>query len=275
MRIVYQLSMLLAGLGPEIARNPNAFFFGCLILLPAALWCIAIVGWLVMGDIEFPTGLGLIFVLGLMVAIAMRPPAGASWLSPVIYFGMILLGIMLPIFRKAITSRQNHLIECDRVDKKMLAFRNHPDSLLARFELGKELYERGYVGYAEMLVQPILADQKRGFMEDEKRKVRMWAGYADQKKPVPCLKCGYRGDLQNMICPRCQANYVTDHVRGSFTSLQTVQKVLVAWMIGGILLGVIPALVNISPIAGIVGIPILLVLAGYTGYRTYIAPKSA
>jgi hypothetical protein len=46
-------------------------------------------------------------------------------------------------------------------------------------------------------------------------------------------------------------------------------------MIGGILLGVIPALVNISPIAGIVGIPILLVLAGYTGYRTYIAPKSA
>ncbi len=261
---------LLAGLGPEIAANPITFVFGCLMVIPLIIWILILVRGMIDGDID-----GIIGVLGIGVALvlayaAMKPPA--PWISPLIFFGMILLAILLPFIQKSITQRELRNFELEQLEKHMSALVERSDRTMSRLEVARALMKFGLVGHAIGLAEPVLQLPGRQ-LSREQREVQQWATYAtpQNSRPISC-SCGEPGDVHRVICTRCRAPYVMRHLRGSVMGGELGKKLIVGWILGIGLLFAIPSIaVSLPPLASLVLIPIVLVLGGYTAYRAFFA----
>jgi len=263
--------LLLAGLGPVISSNPISFLFGCLMVFPLIIWVVMLMRGMVGGEVDGITGaVGIGLALILLFA-AMKPPA--PWISPLIFFGMILLAILLPFIQKSLTQRELRNLELDQLEKHMSALIERPDRTMSRLEVARALMKFGLIGHAIGLAEPIRQLSGRQFSQ-EQREVRQWEQYAtpQNSRPISCSSCGTPGDVNRVVCTRCRAPYVMRHLRGTIVGGAMGRKLIVGWILGVGLLFAIPSIaVSLPPVASLILIPIVLVLGGYTAYRAFFA----
>lgn len=259
------------GLGPVIAANPMTFIFGCIIFVALAVWGVAIVHWMIGGEIEAWLGILAIGIGLALCYLAQAPPA--PWVSPVIFFSMICMPVILPFIRKSLDERELRSMEIDRMEKFISAILHQPGSTISRMEVARTLARFGYVAHA-LGVSEIISSAPLRQMDNEKREIKRWEFMLNPQNShiIPCLKCGSPGHASALICPRCQANYLVIYLRGRIVGPALAKKLLVGWLLGvGLLLAIPWAAMALPPAGSLLIIPMMLALGGYTAYKTFFA----
>lgn len=255
----------------QIASNPTSFLFGCIIWLALAVWGVAIVHWMIGGEIEAWLGVLALMIGILMCYVAQKPPA--PWVSPVIFISMMVLPVLLPLIRRSLDERELKNMELERMEKFITAILRQPDSSISRMEVGRTLVRYGYVAHAVGICEMIKSAPLRQ-MDAEKREVKQWefALNPQTSHVIPCLRCGSPGHPSALLCPRCQSNYLVIYLRGRVLGPALAKKLLVGWLLGVGLLLAIPWISMVLPPAGsLLVIPMMLALGGYTAYKTFFA----
>lgn len=255
----------------QIARSPNAFCFGAVMFIPLGIWFIMLVHGMISGDLEPWVGLlGVFAALGLLF-LAVKPPNDI--IPPIIFFGMILLAILLPFLRKSMNERELRMMDLEQLEKHMTAIIERPDRTISRMEVARRLADMGYVAHALALTEHIKTAPIRQ-MEDEKREIRKWEFMLrpENSKVIPCLYCGNPGHPAALLCPHCHQPYITRYLRGSIMMPGLAKKLIFGWVLGiGLLLAIPSVAMALPPAGSLLIVPMMLGLGGYTAYRVFFA----
>jgi hypothetical protein len=255
----------------QIARNPNAICFGLIMFIPLGIWFLSLMSWMISGDIEVITGIIGIFVAVMLAYLAVKPPA--DYFPPIIFFGMILLAVLLPVIRKSMSERELRMMEIEQLERHMTRLIERPDMTISRMEVARRLASLGFVAHALALTEQIKAAPMRQ-MEEEKREIRKWEFSLSPatSKIIPCLRCGKPGHPAALLCPHCQSPYISRYLKGHVVMPALAKKLIIGWTLGvGLLLAIPAASAMLPPAGSLLIIPMMLALGGYTAYRTFFA----
>lgn len=267
---------LVAGFGQsmmleQMRQNPMSAMFGCVMMIPVAIWVISILHWMISGDLDVLAGILGIGLSIFLLILGIRPPV--DWLSPLIFCGMIVLAIVLPFIRKSMNDRALRLIEIETLERHLSAVVERPDRMMSRIEAAARLVQFGLVGHAVGIASPVLQLPIRN-MDQEKKLVQRWISMRNTQngRIVPCLKCGANGNEEAILCPQCGAPYLAIYLRGGVHAGTLARKLILGWTLGVGMLLAIPAVAVTAPPAGaLILIPMMIGIGGYSAYRTFFA----
>ncbi|MCC7101870.1 MAG: hypothetical protein IT206_02185 [Fimbriimonadaceae bacterium] len=260
------------GLGPVIAANPLTFISGCLMFVALAVWGVAIVHWMIGGEVEAWLGVLALGIGVVLCYVAQAPPE--PWVSPVIVACLVITPALIPFIRRSLDERELKQMELDRMEKLISAILRQPDSTISRMEVARILVQFGYLANAIGIAELIKSAPLRQ-MDAEKREIKRWEFMLNDQNSsvIPCLRCGNAGHASALVCPHCQANYLVLYLRGRIVGPALARKLLVGWLLGvGLLLAIPLAATTLPPAGSLLIIPMMLALGGYTAYRTFFAP---
>jgi len=243
----------------RMAANPWQFWFGILVWIPIGAWVIAMVQWMVIGDIDPMFGCGSIFVAFVLGALTVHPPDPR--LSPVFFSGVVITVITFPAIQRSLQRREMARIDIEKIEDLYENLRFRPDNYSAVFRLSEILWHRGFHGHAVGLATSVLPKMDPELFREEHQAVDRWRhqlGANFFPKPVRCLQCGLMNQPGSHLCERCQAPYLLLSARTAWLGPSIGRRILGAWIVAIVILVGIPATSQMQlPIPVI----ILLVLA--------------
>lgn len=250
---------------------------GCLAWVPITIWTIALVGWMVTGDVDPLFGIVAI-AIGLALGVAaMVPPVPG--MEGIFVMASITMVVAFPIVRASLTRRELAGVDIETMERCYEAIEMKPNNLGARFRLARVCWDRGLFGHAIAQAEPLLSGMPIQHFRDEHRTVQRWKASplgADAFNPVPCLECGQANVPGQLHCQRCGNRFLLDAAGGKFVGRATGRKLIAGWAcLMAILVGVPTASQALSPLAAllvilaiIVGVVTVMVLAFRPERRT-------
>jgi len=255
----------------ETTRNPMAFF-GCFMIFPLSWWVLVLVRWMISGEIDVIIGsMGcMVAVIAVFIASSTQIP----WIPPLVFVSMVGMGIMFPTIRRKITNMELRAIDVDRLLGYLNSVSQRPDLIPARMEAARLLWDLGFHQQCVEIARPVTAITNDAFVADQ-REFAIWQAKlaVHPSRELHCLNCGAKTDPGNVHCPRCFEVYLVRYLKGGVDATQA-GKLIAGWALVAGLFVLIPSIAAAAPFeVSIVAIPILLLLGGYTGYRTFLAKE--
>lgn len=266
------IDLLLAGL----RDSPISAAFGCLSIIPLAVWAVAVVNWMVMGEMDFLFGAVAIMCAALLGLVVMSPSDPVY--SPIAFAGIILLMIVFPIVKRHLDRRELVAIDVEQIEAAYQMLSEKPDNASAMFKLAERLYHRGLVSHAVGVGERALAGMPQSLFPEENRAVNKWKHTVKPSaNTLPCLECGRQNGVSTVFCEGCGAAYLALYARGRWLGSALAMRLVAAWVAAMVALVGLPyTLKSIDDTVMVVALCALQVaLAGLLVWRAFIYKGAA
>lgn len=263
---------LLAGL----KDNPISAGFGCLSIIPLAVWAVSVIHWMIMDEMDFLFGTVAILCAVLLGLVVMSPPD--PMYSPIAFVGIILLMIVFPIVKRQLDRRELVAIDVEQIEAAYQMLAEKPDNASAMFKLAERLYHRGLVAHAIGVGERALSNMPQSLFPEENRAVNKWKHTVKPTtQTLPCLECGRQNVGANVYCEGCGAAYLALYARGRWLGSALALRLVAAWVAAMVTLVGLPfTLKSIDDTVMVVALCVLqLVLAGMLVWRAFIYKEAA
>lgn len=260
------IELLLAGL----KDNPLSAGFGCLSIVPLAVWAIAVMHWMIMGEMDFLFGAVAILCAVLLGFVVMSPSDPIY--SPIAFAGIILLMIVFPIVKRQLDRRELVAIDVEQIEAAYQMLAEKPDNASAMFKLAERLYHRGLVAHAVGIGERALSNMPQSLFPEENRAVNKWKhAVKPTTQTLPCLDCGHQNGVASLYCEGCGAAYLATYARGRWLGSAMAMRLIAAWVAAIVALVGLPfTLKSIDQIVMVVALCVLqLALAGLLVWRAF------
>lgn len=258
--------------------SPLSLMIGCAAILPLSVWILSLVNWMIMGEIDFLSGI-LGCLMGLVLGmLAIAPPDPR--LSP-LFFGAILAVVVLyPVIRCLLNKREMVAIDTDAMENCYEILAVKPDNVGAKWRIAKIIFSRGLTGQALAIGEESIAVMPEAIFQDEHRTIKKWRKDVPPNQVVglPCLECGTMNGPSEVVCRRCGCRHLIAHVQGRWMGPKMVRRLVGAWVAATLALVGIPTLaVSAAPSVAAGLIPVLFIGAAFAAWLAFRkeVPKSA
>ncbi|HRJ27169.1 MAG TPA: hypothetical protein PLO61_06635 [Fimbriimonadaceae bacterium] len=251
---------------------PEIFWSTILTWILVVVWIVALVGWMVMGEVDVLSGLGgscLAVALGFF---SMNPPQ--IWVSGAIAMAMTVITLSVPAASRALNQFQLDQIEIEQAEKAYHSMLKAPQSVGMGLKLSQFLYQRGLVHHAAELLRSLLQGANPKVFADEFRQLRLYEGTAENSKApleLRCLKCQHANPTSAMKCQNCGAAYLGPYIRRGWGMRWDLRKAIAVVLLL-IMLGVtIPlSATSLPPGVGLGAVLVQIGLGGFIAFRAWI-----
>lgn len=248
----------------RITSNPVAFASGCLIWIPIAIWIVALVNWMIMGEIDFGSGLFGILVAFVLGFLGLNPPDPN--LAPLFFIAAIATVALAPVTRSALSRSELSALEVEAIGRAYELLATKPDNFGAKFRLARSLYNKGIRAHAIAIANEALKNVPERLFPEEHRLLQQWkareSGHRDTLERIRCFECGVPNFPGVIFCSRCGAPYLLDFAQGKWVKSTTVRRVLAAWVFAILCLVGIPTAALTLPLFLAIPIIVGLVIIG-------------
>ncbi len=225
----------------RISEHPFVFFGGCLVWIPVSIWVIALVQWMIQGDIEVLFGLPGVVAGMALGALTLDPPNPA--LSPVFFATVVLTVFLFPVLRSTLSARELAQIDLDALERAYEALGQKPDNVGARLRIARIVASRGLPGHAAAIGDAALRGLTGAYYDGEARQIGLWraqGAYPGASRSIVCVECGASNPPGDLYCRYCRAPFLLHWAQGRWAVGGVAGKLVAGW---------------IAAVAGIAGIP--------------------
>ena len=266
---------LLAGIG----GSPMTATLGCLAIGPTIIWTIALVHWMVMGEIDVVYGFpGIVLGIGLCYVTFDPPHPVYSMFS---FGGIVGMLIVFPIARRQMDKREMILIDIEQIERSYETLSKRPGNAVTRFKLAETVYVRGMVGQAIEIAEEAISELPKSLFPEENRMLEKWKRQARDPnlfRPVPCLECGFFNKPSSIYCQQCGCNYLAIYARGRWLGPALTRKLIASWIIAMIALVGLPvtlAIEDLPVLATVFAVVLQIALVGLLVWRAFLHKEDA
>jgi hypothetical protein len=257
----------------SIRDSPMTAAFGCAAIIPIAVWSVAVVGWMIMGEMDFLFGLVALicaFLLGMVVMMPSEPI-----FAPIAFCGILLLMIVFPVVRRQLDRRALVAIEVEQIEGAYQMLSERPDNASAMFNLAERLYYRGLVSHAIGIGELALAKMPQSLFPEENRAIQKWRHAAKSHgvaRDLPCLQCGHRNGPAVLHCESCGSDYLALYARGKWLGSTLAMRLVAAWVAAMVALVGLPLTVSaIKELPMVIALSLIQVaIAGLLLWRAFV-----
>jgi hypothetical protein len=215
----------------RVLEHPASFMAGWAAWIPLAIWIVALVHWIVSGEIEVVFGLAGI-VAGLLLGfVAIIPPTPAfSFIALALITGTV---VGYPTARGIFAKRQLKAIDLESLERAYHSVSLRPDNIAAKFKIARLVFEMGYPGHALRIAEGCLGAAPQAFFQEEHRLVAHWRKMPLRPQafdPLNCIECGQANVAGNIKCAACGAPYLLHRAQGKVLPGDLGKRLLIAWM---------------------------------------------
>ena len=262
---------LIAGL----RDSPLTAAIGCASIAPTIVWTIAMVHWMVMGEIEPVYGFPSILV-GIGLCYIALDPADPIY-SMFALSGIVGMLIVFPIARRQLVRREMIQIDIEQIEKAYEMLAQKPGNEVTRFKLAESVYARGMIGQAIEIGSEAISGMPMDLFPNENKTIEKWKRQARDPnlfRPVPCLECGFYNKPANIYCERCRSDYLAIYARGRWLGSELVQKLVASWIVAMVSLVGLPVTLSLDDVPVTVILVLLQVaLVVFLVWRTFLSKK--
>jgi len=203
---------------------------GCLIWIPVIIGVVAMVGWVIQGEVDAIFGVTAILVLLTIGGMAMVTTN--QKIAPYLLAGACSAVILFPIARSQSDKRALIKLDLEKLEKAYEDLKINPRNIGARFRVAKILHSRGLVDQAIVLAEESLKGAPRGVFEEEMQTLKGWKRHPIAQ-PVPgvtCLACGQKNKAGTAFCKGCGGPVLLYYAKGLWINPHSLRKVLLIWL---------------------------------------------
>lgn len=209
-----------------------------LALLPLVVY---IVHEIIDGTISFPVGLTVLtFSIAVLVGGILIKDERITF----VVLASFVTALPAFHFARMLFERQEHrLQDVDDLGRVYLAAVQRPDDIGTLFRVAGLLYKWRLSGPAIAIASfaaskiseradSTSSPSPRDFFRSELSQLEDWRRQSPHAiEPVECLRCKHKNPPHILLCERCNAPFLLDHVRVKGAKANLVPKILFAWML--------------------------------------------
>ncbi len=252
----------------NILQNPG-LIFGLLALIPATLWTVTLVGWMItdeIGVIEGIFGISAVLALLFITAQTKEPLFGITAV-----LALAVAGILFPFFQRAMSSRAHLQIDMDLMWAAYRLLDAKRTNVGAKVQLAKLCYKRGLLTPAIALLRDAVESAPE-LLKDEKKVLRIWeseqARAGSAQNVLQCPKCHFNNTVNSRYCRHCGSAILLHLAGGSWIQNNLVLNAFYIWAITVAALILAPyALHTLPPIYAALAIFVILTMSTLLFYR--------
>ena len=245
----------------RLFEHPVVFFSGCAVWIPIGIWIVAMVGWMIQGELDLPAGVMGICASGALGYFTMMPPIPE--LAPVFVVLAFSIVVLYPWARHTLNARELARIDVETLESCYLMLREKPGNVGAQMRMARLLYARGLPAHAIAISEAAIKNLPRIGFDEEMRLVAKWRERVapEDRRKIVCVECGRENSLDAVFCAGCKSAYLLDYVKGRWIAKGQARRVVLLWSTLALALVLVPLIT--STIEGPVGTATgLVVLAG-------------
>jgi hypothetical protein len=216
----------------RLFEHPLSFIAGWAAWVPLCIWIVALVHWMIGGEIELLFGFAGIVAGFLLGFVAIVPP------SPAISF--VALGVIsgtvvgFPVVRSVVNRKQLRAIDLETLERAYGSLSLRPDNIAAKFKIARLVWDMGYPGHALRIAEQCLVHAPQAFFNEEIKLVARWQRVplnANAFDPLNCIECGQSNPAGNVRCAACGAPFLLHRAQGKILPGSLGRRLLVAWIV--------------------------------------------
>ncbi len=203
---------------------------GCLIWIPISIGLVAMIGWMIQGEVDVAFGIICVIVLMTMGGLALVAPN--QKMAPYLLIAALSLVVLFPMVRSHKEKLELAKIDLDQLEKAYDELKMNRLNVGARFRIAKLLHARGIVDQAIVLAEESLKNVPRGVFEEEAQALKKWKRHP-VPQPVPgvnCLMCGHKNKAGTTFCQNCNGPVLLYYAKGQWIHPNLLKRVLLIWM---------------------------------------------
>ncbi|MEA2552486.1 MAG: hypothetical protein QOJ65_662 [Fimbriimonadaceae bacterium] len=260
-------------LADRFAAHPELAIGGCITWAFLALWIVSMIHWMVQGEIDAGYGIiGVFLGFGLGI-LAINPPEGSEFLTPVVMFAVVITVVLFVPLRSAINRHELVSIDMEAISRAYGQLEERPNNVGAKFKIAKLVYNRGLHGHAIKLADDALKGMPSDFFGEEHKLVDMWKRQGHDSasfRALPCVECGNSNPPGEIYCKKCGAKFLLDQAKGKWLGRAMVRKLMAGWVaMLGVSVGIPLCATALPPAAAMVailGLAVLIVILLYSAF---------
>src|SRR5687767_9886866 len=214
----------------RISEEPWAFYGGCLVWIPLALWVVSLVQWMIAGEVDVLAGLVGIALGILLGALTLNPPDPR--LAPVFFLAVVLTVFFFPVVRHALIKRALHKLDLEQFEKMYNQLSSKPGNASFELKLARMLYDKGLPGHAVAIAERVLENSAKQLFESEHRMLAQWrvaTRTLNLNQPVRCVECGMTSRQGLLYCERCGSPFLLHYMKGKYIGGTVARRLIGAW----------------------------------------------
>lgn len=222
------------------------------VMIPVAVWILAVVHWMIDAVIEPILGLVAIVVALALAALVIWGPIPA--LQGPIIIAILTTIAVAPFANSQLAKFDFQEVVEDEFARAHAAYITNPDNAAARFEIARMLFEYGLKGHAISIAEqaansipnekdPVSNQSLRDLFGNEIRRLQSWKRDTTSPKefePLSCPRCKCKNPLTAIACIKCGGPYLLDLARQKTVLSKLIAKLVVAWIVVAIVLTIVP-----------------------------------
>ena len=251
-----------------IGRNPLGFVGACMVWIPVTIWIIAVVHWMIGGELDAVTGclsLCVAFALGYFTS---NPPQ--PWIGHLFFYTTIGTVAVFPFVRSGFQARQLAAMDVDLMREAYELLRSKRNNSGIILKMSRILADKKHYGHAIPVAELALQGLPAAHFHLEIAEVKGWKAMINplHKYNLYCKKCDTMSPGGTLFCPKCDHELLMDLVTFNVMPAGKSRKLLMAWLILASLILIIPLASTMLPIGpAIVLIGAVLALGGFVAVR--------
>ncbi|MBX3120116.1 MAG: tetratricopeptide repeat protein [Fimbriimonadaceae bacterium] len=249
----------------------------CLVWVPIAIWCIMMINWMIVGEIETLAGLvGLGFGVTLGVLSVNPPDPG---LRPLFFAAAVITLILTPITRLTMDRMALASFDIEAIERAYEMLRSKPDNYAAKLRLAKALYNKGLILHAVAICEEALRPASDVTFSEEKYMLKRWKGQIgmvqNPTRDIRCINCNELNEPGHILCKKCGHAFLLSYAKGQFIKPSIAKRLVACWMFAMMaILGIPLSLTAFAPLVAIGVIIFLFVVGTYFLIRAFRDDKA-
>jgi hypothetical protein len=214
----------------RMMNEPWSFYGGFVVWIPLAIWIVAMVGWMITGDVDPIVGLLGIVLAFALGALTFSPPDPR--LAPVFFFAVMATVLFFPVVRYALTKRALHNVDIDQIERAYNQLSLKPSNPNFEIKIARLLYDKGLPGHAVAIAERVLQNVPKQLYESEHRMLAQWrvsTRNLNLNQPVACIQCGKTNQQGLLFCERCGAPFLLDYAKGKLIGGRMARRLIGSW----------------------------------------------
>ncbi|HXH60893.1 MAG TPA: hypothetical protein VNI20_05995 [Fimbriimonadaceae bacterium] len=222
-------------------ESGTLFITAALAIPPTAVWVYALVGWMLMGEMDTALGVVGIFVAFGVGFVAAVPPVPV--LAPIALAVLYLALIVFPVVKRQLDRQALIKIDVEQIERVYEMIAQKPNNAMLKFKLADALYTRGLVGHAVKIAEESLEGAPKDAFRNEYRTLERWKRAVrdpSHYRPIRCLRCGQSNGAGEVHCSRCGAPYLSEYARGRWLGKALAKRLVASWVAASVSLVGLP-----------------------------------
>ncbi|MCU0315565.1 MAG: zinc ribbon domain-containing protein [Fimbriimonadaceae bacterium] len=218
----------------RLTDNPLVFFLGLIVMVPIAVWVLAVINWMIQGEIDAIVGVSSLFVaFGLaFITIQSRDPV----VTPLTFFAVLCIMCCYPFVAMTMRNREMAKIDVEQIGRVYEQLAKDKENPVLLFRLAELLYARGYRGQAASIGNRIRSQlEPANLFRTELSLIQSWlleAKSSEAFKACRCPACGTLNPVSEAFCRRCGEPHMLYVAQGMWAGKDVVGQVLAGLSVG-------------------------------------------